>query len=70
MRFHKEFDRKGLKRENARVEGNAQGDNIPIAHAELEQIGENHLVGRDFSQSIRLLGVHFHHPVSHRAKYA
>src|ERR1700685_2467629 len=62
---------KGLEREDSRVKSNAQSDDVPVADAELEQIGKDDLVGRGVAEVEVALGVDLEDPIddgAHDAK--
>src|SRR5208283_3666619 len=71
MGFDEKLHGKGLEREDGRVEGNAKSDDVPVADAELEEVGEDDLVGGGVAQVEVALGVDLEDPVddgAHDAK--
>src|SRR5580698_10310029 len=55
MGLDEELHRERLERKDGGIEGHAEGDDIPVAHAKLEEIGEDDLVGGGFAQMKILL---------------
>src|SRR5208337_1445482 len=66
VRVHEELDGEGLEGKDARVKHNAQGDDVPVGDAELEEVLEYNLVGRArLPHGEVLLGIDVHDPINH-----
>src|SRR4029077_6177597 len=71
VRLDKEFHGERLEGKDGRVKSDAESDNVPVAHAKLEQVGEDDLFGGSFAQAEVPLRLGLQDPVnngSHNAK--